>query len=242
VQPYYEQGGISIYHGDTLDVLESLGGVTVDAVVMDPPYASGTRHEAHKNSSGAMLRGERWAAKPIENDQMTTPGFIWLMRQVAYAVRPMLVEGGSVLSFIDWRQWPNLLGALESTNLRINQMVVWDKASYGLGNGFRAQHELILHASKGTPNITSRAVGNVLAYKRADNEDHPSPKPIGLMQNLIEVVTAPGQLVLDPFMGAGATIRAAANLGRKAIGIELEERYCEIAARRLQQAVLPLAV
>lgn len=238
--PYYhdEQSGITIFHGDTLNVLHALSDVVFDAIVMDPPYASGARTEAGRNSSGAMLRGERWAAKPIENDQMTTTGFVWLLREVCYAVKPMLKDGGSLLSFIDWRQWPNLLGAIESTNMRVNQMVVWDKMSYGLGNGFRAQHELILHASKGTPTITSRSVGNVLGYKRADNEDHPSPKPIGLMQNLIEVVSAPGELVVDPFMGAGSTLRAAANLGRRAIGIEIEERYCEIAAKRLQQSVL----
>jgi len=161
---------------------------------------------------------------------------------VCFACKPVLKDGGSVLSFIDWRQWPNLLGALESTNLRVNQMVVWDKLSYGLGNGFRAQHELILHASKGTPTITSRSIGNVLGYRRDNNDDHPSPKPIGLMQNLIEVVTAPGDVVLDPFMGAGSTIRAAANLGRRAIGIELSEKYCEIAAKRLRQGVLDLAI
>ncbi len=244
MQPYYHDAnsGITIYHGDTLEVLYSLGDVVIDAVVMDPPYASGTRQEAGRNSSGAMLRGERWAAKPIENDQMTTTGFVWLLREVCYAAKPMLKDGGSMLSFIDWRQWPNLLGAIESTNMRVNQMVVWDKMSYGLGNGFRAQHELILHASKGTPTIYSRSMGNVLAYKRASNEDHPSPKPVGLMQNLIEVVSAPGDLVVDPFMGGGSTLRAAKNLGRRCIGIEIEERYCNNTARDLQQSVMAMGV
>lgn len=239
--PYYhdERSGVTIYHGDALTILPGLAGTVVDAVVMDPPYASGTRKEAQRNASGAMLRGERWAEKPIDNDQMTTPGFVWLMREVCFAVLPMLVDGGSVLSFIDWRQWPNLLGAVESTNLRANMMVVWDKKSYGLGWGFRAQHELILHASKGTPNVHSRSMGNVLAHKRDDNDDHPSPKPVGLMEDVIEVVTPPGGLVLDPFMGAGATVRAAANVGRRAIGIELREEYCRRAVRRLEQMVLP---
>jgi site-specific DNA-methyltransferase (adenine-specific) len=242
MKPYYERDGIVIYHGDALRVLEWLSDVTLNAVVMDPPYASGARTEAAKSSSGAMLRGLRWASRPIENDQMTTVGFIWLMREICSSVRPMLVEGGAVLSFIDWRQWPHLMGAVESTNLRVNQMIVWDKMSYGLGNGFRAQHELVMHASKGTPLIESRAVGNVLAFRRDLNEDHPSPKPIGLMQKLLEVVTGPGDTILDPFMGSGSSLRAARNLGRNAIGIEIEERYCEIAARRLEQSVLPLAM
>ena len=187
-----------------------------------------------------MLRGVRWAAKPIENDQMTTTGFVWLMRAVAAGCRDLLPEGGSFVSFIDWRQWPNLVGALETCNYRVQGMVVWDKGSMGLGNGFRAQHELICHASKGVPNVYDKGKGNVLRWPRQDTDDHPSPKPEPLMGQLIEVVTPPGGTVLDPFMGSGTTLRAAKAYGRNAIGIEAEERYCEIAARRCAQEVLAL--
>lgn len=236
-EPYYADESVSLYHGDALEILQSLA-FEAAAIITDPPYASGARTEATKGSSGAMLRGVRWASKPIENDQMTTTGFVWLIREVCYAVRPHLIDGGSLLAFIDWRQWPNLVGAIESTNLRVNGMVVWDKQSYGLGNGFRAQHELICHASKGTPRIASRATGNILAAKRVANDDHPSPKPVALMQRLLEVVTEPGELVVDPFMGSGATVLAARTSGRRSIGIEVEERYCEITARRLAQGDL----
>jgi len=152
----------------------------------------------------------------------------------------MLPDGGSFLSFIDWRQWPNLVGALETCNYRVQGMVVWDKGSMGLGNGFRSQHELVCHASKGVPTVADRGIGNVLRYPREPPVDHPSPKPEALMYRLIECVTESGDLVLDPFMGAGTTLRAAKNAGRRAIGIEVEERYCEIAAKRLGQGVLDL--
>lgn len=239
MKPYYDHGGITIYHGDTMDALSGLDlEEPLAAVVTDPPYASGARTEAQKPSSGAMVRGARWAAKPIENDQMTTTGFVWLIREVCQRVRPMLMIGGSVVSFIDWRQWPNLVGAVESTNLRVNAMIVWDKTSMGLGHGFRAQHELILHASRGVPRVADAGVANVLKHKRDANGDHPSPKPVALMRDLLSVVSAKSETVLDPFMGAGATLRAAKDMGRKAIGIELEERYCEIAAKRLSQEML----
>lgn len=240
--PYYKDDHITIYHGDCLDTIDGLADdvVTFAAVVMDPPYASGTRKEMGKTSSGAMLRGERFATRPIELDQMTTQGFVWLMRAVGQRVRDCLVDGGAVLSFIDWRQWPNLTGALETCNYRVQSMVVWDKGSMGLGNGFRRQHELICHASKGVPRVASRGVGDVLMFGREEPVHHPSPKPVPLMQRLLEVVSEPGDLILDPFMGSGATLRAAKDLGRKAIGIEIEERYCEYAARRMAQEVLPL--
>jgi site-specific DNA-methyltransferase (adenine-specific) len=237
-EPYYADDYVTLYHGDCLATLGALSGLDLAAVVTDPPYASGARTEASKSSSGAMLRGERWASKPIENDQMTTTGFVWLIREVCYAVRPMLSDGGSLLAFIDWRQWPNLIGAIESTNMRVNGMVVWDKQSYGLGNGFRAQHELICHASKGTPRIASRSTGNVLRAKRVPNDDHPSPKPVSLMESLLEVVAEPGELICDPFAGGGATLLAAKNLGLRAIGIEYEERHCETTAKRLAQDTL----
>ena len=164
IEPYYDQDGVTIYHGDCLDVLADLD-VSIDAVVMDPPYASGTRKEMGKSSSGAMLRAGRFADRPIENDQMTTQGFVWLMRAVAYRTKDMLPDGGSLLSFIDWRQWPNLVGALETCNYRVQGMIVWDKQSIGMGNGFRRQHELICHASKGVPIVHDKGCGECSAIR-----------------------------------------------------------------------------
>ena len=107
-----------------------------------------------------------------------------------------------------------------------------------MGNGFRRQHELICHASKGVPLVFDRSCGDVLRYSREPPTNHPSPKPEDLMRSLINVVTEEGGTVLDPFMGGGTTLRAAKDIGRKAIGIEFEEKYCEIAADRLSQGVL----
>lgn len=243
MKPSYQDSMATIYHGDSLDVLRELSlEEPLAAVVTDPPYASGARTEAQKSSSGAMLRGQRWAAKPIENDQMTTTGYVWLMRETCQLVRPLLMIGGSLLCFIDWRQWPNLVGAVESTNFRVNGMVVWDKLSMGMGHGFRAQHELVLHASRGVPRVAEKGTPNVLGCSRENNSDHPSPKPEWLMAQLIRVVSAPRETVLDPFMGAGATLRAAKDIGRQSIGIELEERYCEMAAERMSQETLGLEI
>jgi site-specific DNA-methyltransferase (adenine-specific) len=187
-----------------------------------------------------MLRAGKFSDRPIDLDQMTTVGFVWLMRAVAQGCRPLLVDGGSFLSFIDWRQWPNLVGALETANLRIQGMVVWDKGHFGLGNGFRSQHELICHASKGVPTIYDKGIGNVLGFRREAPVDHPSPKPEGLMRRLIEATVPPGGLVFDPFAGGGTTLRAAKDCGRRAIGVEIDPAYCRVAVDRLVQSNLDL--
>ena len=243
--PYYSDDSVTIYHGDALDVMRSLE-MSIDGVVTDPPYSSGTRKESGKPSRGSMLRGEHAAnarlSRAIDMDQMTTTGFVWVIRQIAMLAWDRIPDGGSFVSFIDWRQWPTLVGVLESCNYRVQNMVVWDKGEFGMGNGFRNQHELICHAAKGVPVVHNRATANVIKSKRLDSETigHPSPKPDGLLASLIPVVIPVDGTVLDPFMGAGSTMRGAVATGRKAIGIEREERYCEIAVKRLAQEVLPL--
>lgn len=239
MEPYYQDDAVTLYHGDAVDLLRGGLELTIDAIVCDPPYATGTT-EFGKRGSGSMVRGQKWSDAPIFADQMTTVGYVWLMRAFLIAARDRMPDGASALIFTDWRQWSHLAGAVESSDMRVQQMVVWDKGHMGMGNGFRTQHELILHAARGVPTIHNRSCPNVITAKRDNNDLHPSPKPLGLMQRLIEVVAEPGATVVDPFAGSGSTLRAAKDLGRKAIGFEIDERFCEITADRLSQGCLPL--
>ncbi len=242
MKPYYDADGITVYHADALVALDHLRrqGRVFRCAIMDPPYASGSRTETSKPTSGAMVRGKRFGNRPIDCDQMTTTGFIWLMRETALLLRELLDDGASLFSFIDWRMWPHLVGALESCNLRVNQMIVWDKLSFGMGNGFRSQHELIVHASKGVPRIHDHSFGNVRQHKRANDEHHPSPKPSELIAELLTVATLPGDDVVDPYMGAGPTLLAGVALKRRVVGIEGVEEHCRTAVARLGAAPHPV--
>lgn len=237
MKPYYQAGGATIYHADCLDVLHANVLPTLHAVIMDPPYASGGRTEVAKPKMGGMLRGVRWANKPIENDAMTTTGYVWLMRTLASEVKRFLVDGGAYFGFIDWRNWPQLVGAIESVNYRVNGMVVWDKMSIGVGHYLRKQHELVCAASKGAPRVESHHVADILRFPRVTNDEHPSPKPVGLMERLIVLATTQGDVVFDPFMGSGATLVAGKALSRVVIGVEVVERYCELAAKKLERVM-----
>ncbi len=139
-----------------------------------------------------------------------------------------------MLCFIDWRQYPNLYAALETCNLRIQGLVVWDKIDMALGNGFRNQHELIIHAAKGVPFISNRGVPNVLRIKRITSSDiHPTEKPIELMKALLDVVTSEDMVVLDPLCGSGSVLVAAEEIGRHGVGFEISDKYVRLSNGRI---------
>lgn len=229
----HDRDGIRIFHGDALDGLRAFSE-PIDAVFTDPPYSSGAS-EAGKIRREAMVTAD-YHSEPIRGDRMSTPGFIWMMREVAARARELLVEGGGFVSFIDWRQWPTLVGVVESVDLRVHGMAVWDKKQPGMGTAVRRQHELLLLASKGTPRVFRKDVADVFgaARDRAMFEHHPSPKPVRLVAQYLSAICPVGGLVIDPFMGSGSTLVAAKAMGMRAVGWEIEGKYVDLVIRRLE--------
>lgn len=244
IEPYYQDSaaGVTIYHGDALDVMSGLPEASIDAVITDPPYCSGAISEANRvRSIGQGLRSETigrfgW----FVGDNMGTAGLAFLLRAVAVGSRRLCKPSSSMLFFCDWRMVPTLAPAIESASLRYQGLIVWDKGNMGLGNGFRCQHELVLHYTCGDPEFHDKGTSNVIRCKRvsAAERDHQTQKPVELMGRLMNVVVPPGGVLLDPFAGSCSTLLAAKETGRKAIGIEHDEQWAEVAARRLEQGVL----
>jgi DNA modification methylase len=238
MKPYYEQDGAAIYHGDSLDVLQSLPTSSVDAVITDPPYCAGSISEAQRTSApGQGLRSENlkrfgW----FVGDNMGTAGLMFLLRSVAFEAVRIVNPAGSLLVFCDWRMQSALQPAIESAGVRYQGLVVWDKEHLGMGTGFRCQHELILHFTFGSPKYHDMGTPNVIRCRRVsvDEREHQTQKPLELLARLCRVTVPAGGLVVDPFMGSGSTLVAAVASGRRAIGIDREEAHCETAARRLQ--------
>jgi DNA modification methylase len=139
---------IELYHGDCLEVMVGMPSGSVDVVLTDPPFSSGTRKEGSKGVRRSMVRSmedEDW----YSTDCLTTHGFMWLMRQCAFQWRRLLKRGGHVFVFIDWRMAPHLAAAVESVDLRHKMTLVWNKVHFGMGDCFRNQHEFILHFTHG---------------------------------------------------------------------------------------------
>jgi len=229
-----------LHNSDCLPVLQSLQPASVDAVITDPPYCSGGFSETGKRQAkGQGLRSETlrdvgW----FINDNMTTAGLVWLLRSVAVETYRILKDGGSMLVFTDWRMVVHLAPALESSGLRFQSLIVWNKGNPGLGWGFRPQHELILQFVKGVGVYYANDGRNVIDQKRVPNLDkeHQTEKPVALIAELMRIVTDFGGVVFDPFMGSGTTGVAAKELGRSFVGCEISPTYYAIAQKRISQA------
>ena len=206
--PYYQDESIRLYHGDCLEIDAWL---QADVLVTDPPYGT----------EGASGYGRsKLGKRTIANDRTTE------VRDAALALwgeRPALVFGH-----------PSLPEPPGSWSYRL----VWDKRSPGLGAGpWRWQHEMIFIRGRWNKSAPDSSVLSVGRGASADARDrHPHQKPEALMRRLID--GAPGRMLGDPFSGSGSTLVTAKAFGLRAIGVELEERYCEVIAKRLAQGVL----
>ena len=151
----------------------------------------------------------------------------------------MVSESGTIYFFCDGQSYPFAFTALFPHANRVRPLV-WDKITSFNGYTWRHQHELIAWAELPGSERVKTGDGDVLRCRAVPVDDrvHPAEKPLELIRMLIQ--KHGDGVVFDPFMGSGTTLRAAKDLGRKAIVIEIEERYCEIAAKRMAQEVLPL--
>lgn len=235
MRPYYEDEAVTIYNGDVLDVLDSAELPQVSAIIADPPYCSGGRQQASaRDTFSKNAERHDW----FLGDNMGTDTYLWWLRQVARRLFDVAELGAHFYCFTDWRQYTTVVTAAESVGWTLRSCVVWHKNRGGaMGSFWRNDHELVPVFAKGPPRpLPNGGFFNVLQATKPQGDEHPTVKPEGIIQRLVEA--AGGGLVLDPFMGSGTTLRAAKNLGARAIGIEVNARFCEIAAERMGQQVL----
>jgi hypothetical protein len=208
--PYYSDEFVTLFLGDCLEVTEWLAA---DVLVTDPPYGT-------EGIAGGYGR----AGFTIANDATTEARDEVLTN---WGERPALCFGT-----------PRMAEPPGGWIYRL----VWDKVEPGMNGGaWRYTHECIYVRGVGWTRLSASSY-SILRFPRSDGmgnderTEHPHRKPVGLLETLISA--APPGVIADPFAGSGSTLVAAKALGRRAIGVELEERYCEIAARRLAQGVL----
>jgi site-specific DNA-methyltransferase (adenine-specific) len=130
---------------------------------------------------------------------------------------------------------------MDREGLEFFHSLVWDKKNPGLGQRYRRQHEMVMVAHKTGGRIRwNEEVGkvpNILALMPPRERQHPNEKPLRLIERLVGIHSLPGDVILDPFMGSGTTGVAAARLGRRFVGVEIEPGYFDIACRRISEAL-----
>ena len=222
-KPYYEHAGITIYHGDCREVLPLILG---DVLLTDPDYGVGMKYGRRQLTSedAESLLTEALSCACIKSQQ------------------GLIFWAGS------WRKLRKVEDLVEAAGWIIKHFGVWYKpnGAGASGNGLARRFETWFWLTKiGAPSKRSEwtrlpdCIEVSRVHRRMDEGiNHPSQKPLELMRRLIRFMSMPGDVIVDPFMGSGTTLRAAKDLGRPAIGIEIEERYCEMAVKRLAQEAM----
>ena len=251
-KPYWKDGIGVLYHGDCLDIMRALPDNSIDMIFADPPFG-------HNNNNGDLIskweealgQGKNTSPKenfrPIANDGIEANELV----QKFFVEAKRLLKpgccccccccggGGPDPQFAHWSLWLDKV-------LEFKQMVVWDKGRMGMGWHYRRSYETILVAQKKGAACKwydeTQQIENIIrpGYKGIRKiipsaTQHPTEKPQQLASHFIQLHSEKDDTILDPFAGHGSTLRAAKNAGRKYIGIEISEKYCEIAVRRLGQ-------
>lgn len=228
--PFYADDAVTIYHGDCREILPLLP--SPDLVLTDPPYGVAERTDRHAkgrdNPIGGRHNGQPTITArdfpPVHGDDAPfDPAHLLTFDRVVLFGANYYAE--QLPASPTWLVWDKLDG------LRTDKRIV------GLDDN--ADVELAWSNVGGPARLVShRWKGLIKASERKDQRVHPTQKPVALMAHIIAWLTEPGDLVVDPYMGAGSTLRAAKDHGRRSIGIEYEERYCQVAAERMAQGVL----
>ncbi len=210
MKPYYEHGGITLYHGDCREILPSVA--SVDAVVTDPPYgieaSSGVGKYGREKWGGA--NDLKWDKAPLDADTL---------RAIISKARHSIVWGMNYFALPPTRNY-----------------LVWDKGA-GFADRTFAECELAWCSWDANARIFKR---DPLAMRDYRRKVHPTQKPVALMRWCLSLIPGNPQTILDTYAGSGSTLVAAKELGLRAIGIEAIEQHCEAAALRLSQETLAL--
>jgi len=220
-KPYFENDGITIYHGDCREVLRELPSGIADLVLTDPPYL--VSYSGRWGSDWGVIQGD-------SDPSWVAPAYLECWR--------VLKDDSPCITFYGWPHADTFMTTWKLIGFRPVSVLVLIKDRIGLGQFTRAQHEHAYVLAKGEPPKPAAAISDVLRWETTAPLFHPNQKPLGAFSKIVTTYSAQDSLVIDPFCGTGTTLVAARASGRRAIGIEIEERHCELAAMRLSQTIM----
>lgn len=216
-----------IINGDCLSRLKDLPDKCIDLILTDPPY--GMSYQSAWRTATPQF-------EKIEQDDDVD----WFPEFIAEAYR-VLKDDSHIYIFCNDYAISEFRKMMDKVGFIPKRTLVWVKNNHTSGDlegDYGNKTEFVLYAQKGRKELNGKRETNVLMFDRVATLKHPTEKPVDLCQFLIQKSSSHGDIVLDPFAGSGTTCRAAMDLHRQFIGIELNPDYCKIAENRLRQQVL----
>lgn len=208
-----------IYTEDCLKGMKRLPDNSVDCVITDPPY-------------NINLHPQRQNTNPILNDSMSELDFISFLYPIAKEMNRVLKPDSFAIVFTGWSTSP-LFRQIFEDFWELKSNPVWIKNNFGIGYYTRPQYEPALLFMKGKPPVLENPVSDVWKFDKIQEPVHSCEKPLKLMKFIVESFSKEKDVVLDPFVGVGASMIACKQLGRQFIGFEIEKKYTDIANSRL---------
>jgi site-specific DNA-methyltransferase (adenine-specific) len=216
LKPYYQDNYVTIYHGDCREILPTLPDNSVDLVLTDPPYGLG-----------------------IDGSNESIQGGVQIRKRYEFMGWDKAIPDAALIRMVLAKGIHHIIFGANYFNEYLEQghkgWVIWDKGQRDL----TMSDCEIIYTDYDRP---ARIITEHRAKLWAEKPQHPTQKPVELVSKLIQGYSAITDLILDPFLGSGTTAYCAKKLNRKCIGIEIEEKYCEIAANRCRQSVMELRV
>jgi site-specific DNA-methyltransferase (adenine-specific) len=203
----------SVIQGDCTEVLKTLPTDSVDFVLTDPPY-----FVRYRDRAGRTIRNDQYPGKVLD-----------AFRDVYRVLKPNTL----CVSFYGWNRVDSFFAAWKGAGFTPVGHIVFSKEYASSQRFLRYQHESAYVLAKGRPELPANPISDVQPWHYSGNHGHPTEKSVETLKPIIEAFTKSGDLVLDPFAGSGSSLIAAALQRRRYIGIELEEKYCDLARRRL---------
>jgi DNA modification methylase len=207
-----------LYKGDCLEILPLID--KVDLVLTDPPY-------------NIDLQPQRKKTDAIQNDCMSKDDFISFISYYFKKCNSILKDDSFLFSFLGWPTIPEFRTVLDKL-FTLKSMPIWVKNNFGIGYYTRPQYEPCLFYLKGKPKVLKNPISDVWRIKKVQNPIHSCQKPVALYELIIDNFSKKGDIVFDGFFGVGGLAIACEKLGRRWIGIEISEKYCEIAKQRIK--------
>lgn len=218
MKPYFQDKFTTIYNGDCKDVLQQLD-INVNAVITDPPYGINynSGHYKYGNPFSEIIGDNKYPTEMLELFE--------------------IIADKAIILFANWE-------TLRKIKLPTS-VIIWAKNNWTAGDlnhEYARQYEIILFYALRNHKFTNGRPQDIIHCNRIVPTVHPTEKPVELISKLILQNTEQEDIILDPYLGSGTTAVAAKNTLRNCIGIEIEERYCEVTAKRLSQNVMELNI